>query len=61
MRPSRCNQESRTAEEFCTFNDLATALATDLNGTTTVLLVVAEGSHASGTLTADPVVVVLND
>jgi hypothetical protein len=55
------HQQSRTVDEFSTFNDLATALATDLNGTTTVLRVVAEGSYASGTLTADHVIVVLND
>jgi Domain of unknown function (DUF4382) len=52
---------STTADNFSTFNDLATALATDLSGTTTVLQVMAVGSYASGALTADHIIVVLND
>lgn len=53
--------KSDTEDNFSTFNDLATALTTDLNGTTTVLQVMAEGSYATGALTADHVVVVLNN
>jgi hypothetical protein len=53
--------QSDTVDNFSTFNDLATALATDLNGTTTVLRVMAEGSYAAGALTADHVIVVLNN
>lgn len=53
--------QSQTIDSFSTFNDLATALATDLNGTTGVLQVMAEGSYTSGALTADHVIVSLND
>ena len=53
--------KSDTEDNFSTFNDLVTALTTDLNGTTTVVQVMAEGSYATGALTADHVVVVLND
>jgi len=53
--------QSRTIDSFSTFNDLATALATDLNGTTGVLQVMAEGSYSSGTLTADHVIASLNN
>ena len=53
--------QSRTIDSFSTFNDLATALATDLNGTTGVLQVMAEGSYSSGMLTADHVIVSLNN
>jgi hypothetical protein len=52
---------SRTIDSFGTFSDFATALATDLNGTTGLLQVMAEGSYASGALTADHVIVALND
>ena len=53
--------QSHTIDSFGTFNDLATALTTDLNGTTGVLQVMAEGSYSSGELTADHVIVALND
>lgn len=53
--------QSQTIDSFSTFNDLATALATDLNGTTGVLQVMAEGSYTSGALTADHVIVSLNN
>jgi hypothetical protein len=53
--------QSQMIDSFGTFNDLATALATDLNGTTGVLQVMAEGSYSSGTLTADHVIVALNN
>jgi Domain of unknown function (DUF4382) len=53
--------QSRMIDSFSTFNDLATALATDLNGTTGVLQVMAEGSYSSGMLTADHVILSLND
>lgn len=53
--------KSDTEDNFSTFNDLATALTPDLNGTTTVLQVMAQGSYATGALTADHVVVVLNN
>jgi Domain of unknown function (DUF4382) len=53
--------QSHTIDSFSTFNDLATALATDLNGTTGVLQVMAEGSYSSGALSADHVIVSLND
>ncbi|MGH8428187.1 MAG: hypothetical protein ACRES7_09445 [Gammaproteobacteria bacterium] len=46
------------------FNGLATALtalATDRKGANAVLRVMAEGSYATGALTADHVIVVLND
>jgi hypothetical protein len=53
--------QSDTEDNFSTFNDLATALTADLNGTTTVVQVMAEGSYATGVLTADHVLVVLNN
>ena len=53
--------KSETVDDFGSFNDLATALATDLNGTTAVTEVMAEGSYATGALTADHVIVVLSD
>jgi hypothetical protein len=52
---------SESIDTFSSFNDLATALMTDLNGTTGVLRVVAEGSYASGALTADHLIVTLDD
>ena len=53
--------KSETVDNFSTFNDLATALATDLNGTTAVRQVMAEGSYAAGAITADHIIVMLND
>lgn len=53
--------QSHTIDSFSTFNDLATALATDLNGTIGVLQVMAVGSYSSGALTADHVIVTLNN
>lgn len=53
--------KAQTVDNFSTFNDLVTALTTDLNGTTAVLQVMAQGSYATGVLTADHVIVVLND
>jgi Domain of unknown function (DUF4382) len=53
--------KSESIDSFSTFSDLATALMTDLNGTTGVLQVMAEGSYASGALTADHVIVALDD
>lgn len=52
---------SNSVDSFSTFNDLATALMTDLNGTTGVLQVMAEGSYANGALTADHLIVTLDD
>ncbi len=52
---------SRTIDSFGTFNDLTAALATDLTGTVGVLQVMAEGSYSSGALTADHVIVALNN
>lgn len=52
---------SQTIDSFGTFNDLTAALATDLTGTTGVLQVMAEGSYSSGALTADHVIVALNN
>lgn len=52
---------SESIDTFSSFNDLATALMTDLNGTTGVLQVMAEGSYASGALTADHVIVALDN
>jgi len=52
---------SHTIDSFSTFDDLATALATDLNGTTGVVQVVAEGAYVSGALTADHLIVTLDD
>ena len=52
---------SQSIDSFATFNDFTTALMTDLNGTTGVLQVMAEGSYASGALTADHVIVALDD
>jgi hypothetical protein len=52
---------SQSVDSFSTFNDLATALMTDLNSTTGVLQVLAEGSYASGAVTADHVIVALDD
>ncbi len=48
---------------YSTFNDLATALTTDLNGTTTVLQVSAYGPYdaSSGVLTADQLIVILDN
>jgi hypothetical protein len=53
--------KSQTIDSFGAFNDLATALATDLNGTVAVLQVMAEGSYTTGALTADHIIVMLND
>lgn len=53
--------QSHSIDSFSTFTDFASALATDLNGTTALLQVVAEGSYASGALTADHVIATLND
>jgi hypothetical protein len=53
--------KSHTIDSFGTFDDLATALATDLNGTTGVLQVLAEGAYTSGALTADHLIVALDD
>ena len=53
--------KSETVDNFSTFNDLATALATDLNGTTAVRQVMADGSYAAGAITADHIIVMLND
>jgi len=53
--------QSHTIDNFGTFNDFTTALTTDLNGTTAVLQVMAVGSYSSGALTADRVIVALND
>jgi hypothetical protein len=53
--------QSRTIDSFGTFNDFASALTTDLNGTTGLLQVMAEGSYTSGALTADHVIVALNN
>lgn len=52
---------SQSIDSFSTFNDFATALATDLNATTGMLQVMAEGSYSSGAITADRVIVVLNN
>jgi Domain of unknown function (DUF4382) len=52
---------SESIDTYSSFNDLATALMTDLNGTTGVLQVMAAGSYTSGALTADHVIVALND
>jgi uncharacterized protein DUF4382 len=52
---------SQSIDSFGTFNDFATALTTDLNATTGVLQVMAEGSYASGAITADHVIVVLSN
>jgi hypothetical protein len=51
--------KTQSVDNFSTFNDFATALATDLNGTNGLLQVWADGSYASGALTADHVVVTL--
>jgi hypothetical protein len=53
--------QSHTIDSFSTFNDLATALTTDLNGTIGVLQVMAQGSYASGAITADHVIVALDN
>jgi len=53
--------KTQTIDTFSTFNDLATALMTDLNGTTGVLQVMAEGSYSDGVLTADYIIVALDD
>lgn len=52
---------SNSVDSFSTFSDLATALMTDLNSTTGVLQVMAEGSYANGALTADHIIVALDD
>ena len=52
---------SESIDTFSSFNDLATALMTDLNGTTGVLQVMAAGAYTSGALTADHVIVALNN
>lgn len=50
-------------DTFSSFNDLVTALSTDLNGTTTVLRVIATGPYdaSTGVLSADHLVVVLDN
>ena len=49
-------------DSFSTFNDLVTALTTDLNGTTDAQLVFADGPYnGSGVLYADQIIVLLND
>jgi len=53
--------KSHSIDSFSTFNDFATALTTDLNGTTAMLQVMAEGSYTTGALTADHVIVALNN
>lgn len=53
--------QSQSIDSFATFNDFTTALMTDLNGTTGVLQVMAEGPYANGALTADHVIVALDD
>jgi hypothetical protein len=53
--------QSHTIDSYSTFNDLATALATDLNGTVGVLQVMAQGSYSGGALTADHVIVTLDN
>ncbi|HEY1890305.1 MAG TPA: DUF4382 domain-containing protein [Steroidobacteraceae bacterium] len=53
--------QSHTIDSFGTFNDFASALTTDLNGSTGLLQVMAEGSYASGALTSDHVIVALNN
>jgi hypothetical protein len=53
--------KSESVENFSTFNDFATALATDLNGSDGLVQVWAEGSYASGALTADHVIATLMD
>jgi hypothetical protein len=52
---------SDSIDTFGTFNDMATALATDLNGTTGVLRVFAVGSYESGQLTVDRMIVELDN
>ena len=51
--------KSQSVDNFSTFNDFATALATDLNGSDGLVQVWAEGSYASGALTADHVIATL--
>ncbi|MGH8201215.1 MAG: hypothetical protein ACREVO_12785 [Steroidobacteraceae bacterium] len=55
------HEQSHTIDSFSTFNDFASALTTALNGTTGLLQVMAEGSYTSGALTADHVIVALNN
>ena len=52
---------SDSVDTFGTFNDMATALATDLNGTTGVLRVFAVGAYNSGQLTVDRMIVELDN
>jgi hypothetical protein len=53
--------QTQTIDSFGTFDDFTAALTTDLNGTTGVLQVMAQGSYSSGTLSADHVIVALNN
>lgn len=53
--------QTHAIDSFGTFDDLATALATDLNGTTALLQVMAVGPYANGAITADHLLVALND
>ncbi len=54
---------SEKSSSYATFNDLVTALTTDLNGTTAALRIEAVGPYdsTSGVLSVDRMVVVLND
>jgi hypothetical protein len=55
--------KSWSVDSFGTFSDLVTALTTDLNGTTDALLVFADGPYnaTTGVLSADQIIVLLND
>jgi hypothetical protein len=55
--------KSRSIDSFGTFSDLVTALTTDLNGTTDAQLVFANGPYnaTTGVLSADQIIVLLND
>jgi hypothetical protein len=57
------HQKSWQEDTFTTFATFETALAADLNRTTALLLIAAEGPYASvtGALSVDRLVVLLND
>ncbi len=57
------HRESWNVDNYSSFDDLATALASDLNGTTTALQVTAYGPYdaSTGVLSADQLIVVLDD
>jgi hypothetical protein len=55
--------KSRTIDNFNTFNDFVTALTTDLDGTTGVVQLAADGPYAAatGVLSVDQMIVIVNN